>query len=405
MRAIADAPSLSAALARIDAARAAVRGAGAARLPSIDASRSVTREEGNAALAGGAAPPGTDFGRTTFNSGVTASWDADLFGRLRASSTAASARLDAVTADAAAVRLALRSDIAVAVIDARSLAERDRVIAEDLASARDLVAVTRVRTRAGIAPGFDLVRAESLEADALARQTPIAGERALILGRLVTLTGLSAQDVLAMLALPGGTPLTAHAPATLPSALLRARPDIVAAEYRLAAADAEIAGAAAERFPRLTISATLGMVALGLGDLFDSDALVGSLGAGIAGPLFDFGRVAARIDARQADARVAFADYRGVVFRALGETESALGVLGARDARVAAIDRRVTLDSDTLNLARERYRRGLDSFLTVIDAQRTRDASRSLLVDARADAERARIALYRAVGGSPAERP
>lgn len=401
--ALINAPTLAIALARIDAARAGVDAAGAARLPELNSSAGVSRNEGNAASTGVPAGLGIATGRTSYTAGVAASWDADLFGRLRASQRAATARLDAAGADAAAVRLALITDIAQAVIEARMLDARAAIIRQDLMSANDLVTLTGVRARAGIAPGFDLVRAQSLEADAQARLAPIAADQAGVIGRLVRLTALPTAEVQAMLALPrsGADAVAARPAITIPSILLRRRPDVAAAEYRLAAADADIAAAAAARFPRLSITATLGLVALAFGDLFNADALVGSLGAGVAGPILDFGRINAQIDARQADARVAFETYRGTVFQALGESEAALGAIDARDARVAALERQALLDTDTVALARERYRRGLETFLTVIDAERSANLSRSAVAIAHGDAAATRVALYRAVGGVP----
>lgn len=385
-RAMADAPTLAAALARIDAARAGLRGASAARLPRIDGSAGVTANEGNVS-------------RTTLSTGVDASWEVDVFGRLRASERAVAARLDAAGADADAVRLALVSDIGEAVVDARTVAARATVIRADLTSASELVAITLVRTQAGISPGFDLVRAQSLAADARARLAPLAAERAAIIGRLVTLTALPTADVMAALDRADGPAMTARPVPDAPSLLLRARPDVRAAEARLSAADAEIAATAAERFPRLTLTGTLGLLALGVGGLFDEDALVGTLGGGIAGPLLDFGRIAARIEGRQAEGREAFAVYRGILFRALGESEAALGALRASDERVRLLEEQAALDTDAIGLARERYRRGLDTFLTVIDAERSANASRSALAVARGTAQRARVALYRALGG------
>lgn len=401
-RALADAPTLAAAVARIDAARAGLRGARAERLPNVNASGSVVRQRFNpGANFGGGLPEGIVINpnQTNINAGIDASFDADLFGRLRAGQRAAAARLDAAGADAAGVRLSLSGDVARAVVDFRTLDAREAVVARDVRSAADLVAVTRIRAQAGIAPEFDLVRAQSLEAEARGRIEPIRSERAGAIGRLVTLTGVPAHEVLALLAAPAGPPLTALPALAVPSTLLRARPDVAAAERRLAAADQEIAAAAAERYPRLSITAALGLFSLGLGSLFDEDAIIGSVGAGLAGPLLDFGRVGARIDARRAEAREAFANYRDALFTALGDTEAALGQVSAADRRAVVLERQAALDRDAAGLARERYRRGLDTFLTVIDAERTANNSNTLAIDARGETSRARIALYRAVGG------
>lgn len=401
-RALVSAPTLEAAIARIDAARAGVRAARAEQRPNITASGNVTRERINQQQFGGALPPGVtiDPDRTTFDFGLNGSWDADLFGRLRASRRAATARLDAASADAAGVRLSLQADIARAVIDARALDAREVVARRDIASAEDLVAVTRARVKAGIAPGVDLIRAQSLEADAATRLEPLLVQRAAVIGQLVTLTAIPAQDVVTTLRLPTGPPLAATPIVAVPSVLLRARPDVAAAERRLVAADQEIAAAAAERYPRLSISAALGVFTLGLSNLFDDRSLTGSLGAGLAGPLLDFGRIAARIDQRQADARLAFAEYRRVLFTALGDTEAALGVISAIDRRAKALERQAAADADAAMLARERNRRGLESWLIVIDAERTSLVTQANAIESRADSARARVALYASVGGA-----
>jgi NodT family efflux transporter outer membrane factor (OMF) lipoprotein len=399
--ALAEAPTLEAAIARIDQARAGLSRAGAERLPAINGSASGTGQRISSGQVGNL-PPGVpiDRYRTQFGAEVGASWDPDLFGRLRASERAAAARLDAASADAAAVRVSLQADIAQAVIDARALAAREAVVRSDIADAELLVSVTRTRSRAGIVPGFDLVRAQALEAEARSQLAPIAGEQAQVLGRLVSLTARPAQEVRALFSSPAASPAkNAEPPLGIPSLLLRARPDVAAGERRLAAADQEIAAAAAQRYPRLTITSTLGLLSLGLGNLLSADSVAGSLSAGLTGPLLDFGRVAALIGQRQGEAREAFANYRRLLFSALGETEAALGGIAAADTRVAALRRQVVSDRDAVGLARERYRLGLDTFLTVIDAQRSANRSRSLLVEAEADTARSRVALYRAVGG------
>ncbi|NNC71558.1 MAG: efflux transporter outer membrane subunit [Sphingomonadaceae bacterium] len=403
-RALADAPDLQVALARIDAARAGARGAAAERLPNVTASGGVSRERTSTATFGGLPqniPFDTD--RTIYSASIDAGWDADIFGRLRASERAARARVDAARADAAAVRVALASDIARAVIGYRAAEARLEVIEQDLAEARDLERLTDVRSRAGISPGFDLVRAQSLRADAEARRGPVEIDRTAALATLATLTAQSVGAIEAALAVSHETATaldvdTALPELAVPSILLRQRPDVVAAENRLAAADAEIASAAAARFPSFSISGAIGLIALAFGDLFSDDAVVASLGAGIAGPLLDFGRTQARIDQRQAEAAEAFAAYRRQVFVALGDVERSLGAIAAADVRAAALSEQLGYDNDNVGLAGIRYRRGLDTFLTIIDAQRAANATRSAEIIARADRALQRVALWRAIG-------
>ena len=402
----ADAPTLEAALARIDQARAQLRGARAERLPNVTASGGVTGQRiGQQQLNN--LPPGVNVQRDilVFQTGVQASYDPDLFGGLRASTRAATARLDAAAADARAVRLALTGDLADAVVNWRTLGERAALAEGDRAQASTLVAITGERVRVGVSSDTDRVRAASLAADARARLAVIEAERAQVLGRVVTLTARPAAEVLSILTADSPPPTLASLDGAIDTGVLRNRPDVVAAEARLRAADREIAAAAADRFPRLTLSAVVGVAALAFGDLFSTRALTGSLGPTLAAPLLDFGRVGARIDAAQGTAREAFADYRRVTFGALGEAETAYGRAAAFDARTAELARQVALDEDAARLVGIRYRSGLENFTGVVDARRQAFASRQALAQARSDARTARVALFRALGGADSPTP
>ena len=397
----AEAPDLALALARIQIARAGVKAANAERLPRLDASTgaSASQSSPNAAFN---VPNNVPFdrSRTDYSLGLEAGWEIDLFRRLKATARAAGLRLNAADADAKAVRLAVVTDIARAVSDYRGAEARRAIIAADLKDASDLVNLTRTRARAGIVPGFDLVRAQSLEADAKSRLPPIEAEQAAALGRLVALSASDGPTLRSLL--QGQSPKVAFASveAGLPSILLRQRPDIVAAEFRLGAANAEIAAAAAARFPRINISSALGLATMGLGSLFSGDSLTASLGGNIAAPLIDFGRTQAQINLREAQAQEAFADYRRLVFVAIGECETALGTLTATRVRLTALEAQLRIESDALGLARERYRLGLSDLLTVIDAQRQLNTVRQAATQAQSDTERAAIAVYRSFGGS-----
>jgi NodT family efflux transporter outer membrane factor (OMF) lipoprotein len=396
----AEAPDLQLALTRIEIARTGLKGAQAERQPRVDASvgASASRSSPNSALN---VPNNVPFDRTRtdYSLGVEATWDPDLFGRLKASARAAGLRLNAADADARAVRLAVVTDIARAVTDYRGAEARREIIAADLKDESDLVGLTRVRARAGIVPGFDLVRAQALEADAQSRLPPIEAEQAAAMGRLVALTASDGPALVALLRQQSPKPIVGSAEATLPSILLRKRPDIVAAEFRLGAANADIAAAAASRFPRITISSALGLASMGLGSLFSGESLTASLGGSIAAPLIDFGRTQALINQREAQAQEAFAEYRRLVFVAIGECETALGTLSASRQRLISLEGQLRIESDALTLARERYRLGLSDLLTVIDAQRQLNIVRQAAVQAQTETERAAIFIYRSFGG------
>ena len=400
--AIAQGPSLAEALARIDTARAGARRAGAERLPNIGAGADVTRNRINPAQFGEAGQQGfIPREQTSYGANITAGWDLDIFGRLKAQERAALARIDAASAQAQGVRLALLAEIAASITDWRTLDARAAAIEADARAARQLAGLAKVREDAGIAPGFDRVRADATASSAATRLAALDSERARLIGRLVTLTGQDAASVRAALASPAPALAAAPAPAALPSDLLANRPDVAAAAANLAAADADLAAAARARFPRISLSGVIGLLAFQPEAFFD-DSLIGTLSAGIAGPLLDFGRVGAGIDAAAGDKRAAFAAYRGAVFTALGDAEAAYGTVTAADAEaVLAVAERDQLDR-AAGLAESRYRAGLASFLEVLEARRAADASGERAAAALGRAQRARIVLWQALGGEVA---
>lgn len=400
--ALADAPTLAQAAARIELARARADGAGANRLPAISADTGVTGNRTSPNQFSSNLPVGIspDTERVTYGANLRASWDPDLFGRLRAQERAAIARIDAADADAAAVRNTLLAEIAGSVIDWRTLDARQAALEADLAAAEELARLAATREQAGIAPGFDRVRAESTAEASRSRIAALASERARLLGRLVTLSGQGGPQVREALQQPAPAPVRPAAPASLPSALLANRPDVLAAAADLAAADAELAASAARRFPQLTLSAALGLLAFDLGKLFEQDAVVGSAGGSLIAPLLDFGRIEAEIDASAAGKKLAFATYRGAVFAALGEAETGYGLVAAADSQLAAAEREYAAASRAARLADTRYRAGLSDFLTVLEARRAADTSGERSAIARGQAERARVALWQALGGN-----
>lgn len=402
-QALESSPTLGEAIARIEQARAGASRAGAERLPSLGANASVTGSRTNPAQFGGGLPPGIDFDaeRVAYAANLTARWDPDIFGRLRAQEHAALARVDAADASALAVRNALLAEIAGSVIDWRTLEARQAEIEDDIEAAEELARLAGVRERAGIAPGFDRVRAESAADASRSRLAALESERARLTGRLVALTAQGAAQVRSGLVLdPKASDLPAP-PAALPSTLLSNRPDVLAAAATLAAEDAELAATARRRFPVFDLSAALGLLAFNPGDLFDEDSLVGSLTASVAEPLFDFGRIEAEIDGAAAEKRAAFQAYRGAVFTALGEAETAYGLVAASDRELAAAQAEAESLQRAARLAQTRQEAGLADFLTVLEARRAADASGERAAAALGRAKRARVLLWQALGGDP----
>ena len=401
-QALAGSPTLGEALARIEQARGGADRAGAERLPNIGASVSVTGQRTNPAQFGTDLPPGVEIDneRVGYAANLTARWDPDIFGALRAQELAALLRVDAASAGAAAVRQALIAEIAASVIDWRTLAARQSELESDLAAVGELARLAEVRERAGIAPGFDRVRAESQAAASRSRLQRLSGERARVLGRLVTLTAQGGAQVRAALQQEGPAVPLAPSPPELPSELLANRPDVVRAAAELSAADADLAAVARTRFPRFDLSAAIGLLAFGVGDLFEADSVIGSLAASVAAPLLDFGRIEAEIDTAAAAKRAAFEAYRGAVFTALGDAEAAYGLVEAADAEAAASIAERDIAQRAAAIANTRFEAGLANFLAVIEARRAADASGERAAAAIGRARRARVLLWQALGGS-----
>ena len=401
-QAMAGSPTLGEAAARIEQARAGADRAGAERLPSIGANASVTGQRTNPSQFGSDLAPGIAFDteRVTYAANLTARWDPDIFGRLRAQERAALARVDAATASARGVRNALLAEIAASVIDWRTLSGRKEAIRSDLAAAEELARLAGVRERAGIAPGFDRVRAESAASASRSRLAALASERSRLVGRLVTLTAQSAQQVRAALAQAAPPPHIDAVPASFPSSLLINRPDVLAAASTLAAEDAELAATARRRFPTFDLSAVVGLLTFNLADLFDEDSLVGSVAGSVAGPLLDFGRIEAEIEGAVAEKQAAFQAYRGAVYTALGDAEAGYGVVSGAAAEAEAAAREAAELARAARLANTRYEAGLSDFLTVLEARRAADASGERAVAAAGRVQRARVLLWQALGGS-----
>ncbi|MDR7103323.1 efflux transporter outer membrane subunit [Croceicoccus sp. BE223] len=401
-QALAASPRLEEAAARIEQARARADRAAAERSPNVGANGSATGTRTNPSQFSSAIPPGVaiDSERMAYAANVTARWDPDIFGRLRAQERSALARIDAADASARAVRLALLAEIAASVIDWRTLQARETELRADLASAERLAGLSGSRERAGIAPGFDRVRAESAAASSRSRLEALASEKARILGRLVTLSAQDAAQVERALAQDPPSAALPAAPATLPSELLANRPDIFLAAAELAAEDANLAATARRRFPVFDLSATVGLLAYGLGGLFDTDSLVGSLAATVAAPLVDFGRIQAEIDDAAGAKKAAFARYRGAVYTALGDAESGYALVAAADREAVAASQEAQSLFRAARLADTRYRAGLADFLTVLEARRAADASGERAAAALGRARRARVLLWQALGGS-----
>jgi NodT family efflux transporter outer membrane factor (OMF) lipoprotein len=403
--ALGNSPDLAGALARIDRARAGLRASEAERMPSIGGSAGVSASRNppnELGLGGDGAPPGLaiDRERILYRAGIEGSWDADLFGRLAAERRAAAARLDAAGFDAAAVRLSLVTDVARNFVAARAAAAREAIARETVTSARESLAVAGERARAGLVPGIDRIRAENLVAEATAAIPPFQAERSARIAALAALTGLAPAEIDPLVGGASGVPRFDSPAAGVPSELLLRRPDVAAALARVAAADADTGAAIRARYPRLSITGSIGLVATTLGGLFAGDALGALAGPGISGSILDFGRNKSRVEESRARAAEAVAAYRDTILTAFAEVETNLAAIDARAHQRLALERQLASAGEAMEVARAQYRGGLTDFLGVLEAERALHRVRAAIAAADAEAADAQLTLFRAVGGA-----
>ena len=391
---------LEAAAARVEAAAAEARIAGAALAPQVAAALDGARSKRNfigfpIPSPDGSVPTSTT---TTWSGGLNVSWEADLWGRLRAGRAAATAGLEAAAAELAAARLSLAGQTAKAWFGLLEASLQTRLARDTAASRRLTREQIARRYAAGLRGALDLRLARAAEGAAEAllaqrlRQRDAAARRLdLLLSRYP-----DGRSQTTDAALPAPPP---PAPAGLPSELVRRRPDLVAVERRLAAAGLRVSQARAALYPSLRLTGSGGRSSDELDDLLDSDFSVWSLAGGLLQPIFQGGRLRAGVELSEARHREASSLYAQSVLRAFAEVESALTAEGLLRRQATALDVAAREAAAAERLAQDRYRNGLGDYLAVLAAQvqALESASQGLaasraLLDARVD-------LHLALGG------
>jgi len=391
---------LQSALARIDEARANVRLARAEFYPSLDASVSADRGKRSAATV---LPQGPPYISNTFDFGLQAAYEVDLWGRVRSGVRASDASLLAVRLDLQALRLVLTAQVADTYFTLRSLDAELAVTQATLATREENVRLQTSRAKAGVVSEYDLAQAQAERASVAAAVPALQKSLAQTESALAALTGRSARDVFAPV-IGRGVELEQAAmppvvPAGLASDLLMRRPDVRRAEAQLASADARIAEARAQYFPRLTLTSSFGGESTELSDLLNAPARVWSLVGGLTQPIIGVNRISAEVDAANARRAQAATAYVQSVQTTLREVHDALvAQQTAQTALVAQQERRARL-ADALRLAELRYKNGYSSYLEVLDAQRGLLGAERDRISALRDRQTALVDLYKALGG------
>ncbi|MGI9045445.1 MAG: efflux transporter outer membrane subunit [Burkholderiales bacterium] len=394
---------LRVALARLNQARALAGLQRFDRYPTVTAGAAATENRISEDQGFGAV--GGDRNFRLYDLGADAFWELDFFGRVRRSIEAAEAVVDASAADLRAAQVSIAAEVARMYFELRGQQEQLDVARRNADNQRETLRLTLARSDAGAGTDFDVARSRGLLEATLSRIPALEAGVRTAMHRLAVLNGREPAQLKAELDSEQPLPKLPDAVAVgAPSELVRRRPDVQAAERRLAAATARIGVATADLFPRVTLNGTLGLTSASLGDLFSSGAVNYGFGPAIGWAFLDLGRVRARIAASDADAEANLGLYEGTVLRALEEAENSLvGYTRAQRERDRLFES-AQANADAADFARRRFEGGISDFLQVLDAERTLLESQDSFVRSRTRTATALVAVYKALAGGWPER-
>ncbi|WP_430431532.1 efflux transporter outer membrane subunit [Oceanicaulis sp.] len=375
-------PSVAAALANYDAAQAGARVSGAARLPSLDASGGYTdRTPGN----------------TGWSSGLDASWQADVWGRLSDQARSGALTAEAARADWYGARLSIAASVARSWYALIGASQQAALAQADVEARTNQLEIVERRFQRGVVRSSDVRTARSAlassEATLASRQRALSNAARVLevnLGRYPSAQILPAEDLPTLGALPNPG---------RPEAMLSRRPDVVAAQARLAAAGYSASAAQKALYPGLSLSASLGDGGADLADALDFDDLVRTVAGSITAPIFQGGRLRAQRDQADAQAEQLSARLVSTALTALREAEDAIEADRRLDQRVAALTVAADEAREALALVERQYASGLSTIFELIDAQTRQISAQSQLITARNDRVDNRIALHLAIAG------
>lgn len=397
-RALASNLDVEAAAERVVAARGQSLVVKGALLPSLDSRASYAERQTAGNATGIPNIPGVEG--SLIQAGFDASWELDLFGGRRRALEASRADVDVAQYQRADAMVTVAGEIARNYVELRGAQLELDVARRNLADQRDSLAIVRAREAGGLTSGLDVARASS-QADATSSTIPALEASVLRSAhRLAVLVGEQPDALVAELSAPRPVPAAGAAlPAVLPSDLLRRRPDLRAAERRVAAATARIGVATADLYPRISLVGSAGLASVSASDFFRADSVAWSIGPTISWPVFRGGQIVATIDVRESEARQALLAYRAAILVALEDVENAIVTLdrerGRRDALAAA----VKSQQDAVAIAEEQYRRGLRDYLAVLDARRSLFEQQVALARSQTAVCAGFVALQKALGG------
>jgi NodT family efflux transporter outer membrane factor (OMF) lipoprotein len=401
-QALKSAPDLAEAEARVREARALQGFAGAGRYPIADADGEYTRNLGSDNVPTGVPPGGLGPGvhSNLWQAGFDASWEIDIFGGIRRAIEAANANYQAVAEDRADVTLTLLAEVARDYIELRGAQRRIEVAQKNLAIDRDLRALTQSLLTAGLAPRQDVLRAEAQVRDIEAAIPGFETDERASAYRIAALIGRPFAEVSAELFLPSPIPQSVgEVPVGLPSELVKRRPDVRAAERRIAAANARIGIAQADLYPHFSLIGVAGLETLSFSSFGNASSGYYQIGPGVTWRIFDAGRIRFQVRAESARTAAATAAYERSVLDAFRDVETALVSYANAKVRSDELAAESAADAEATEIAKLLYARGVESFLPVLDAERSLYAADDALAQSERDSALALVALYKSLGG------
>ena len=392
---------LAIAVAQVDEARGVYRIQRSDRLPTVGVSADATRTRLNAASLNtdtASVAQSAVVERYSFGAG-TSSFELDFWGRVRNLSTAARAQYLSTLQAMRAFRLSLIREVAFAYLESREAFERIALAEATVKSRRDGLRIAQRRLDAGVTSALDSRQAETLLTQAETELAALRLAKARSDNLLATLVGGPIDEPL-----PEALPLAQQGQlealaAGLPSDLLNARPDILAAEERLRAARANIGAARAAFFPTITLTGSYGYVSTDLGNLVGDSGRTWSFGPAIDVPIFDYGRRRGNLAAANARGSIALADYERAIQAGFQEVADALAGRRYLADQVDAQQRATIAQRGLAQFAQTRYREGVVSYLEVLDAERSLFAAEQALLQVRREEAENLVTLYIALGG------
>lgn len=400
-RALADSPTIELAQARLRQARAQQAQAAAALWPTVTGSGSASgRRSANRVFSpDGSQTVVNNIFTGSYGGSLDASWEPDVFGTTRRGIDAARADLAASAADLQSTHVSLAAEVALSYAELRALQGRLDIARRNETSQAETLELTGFRAQAGLVGSLDVEQARANLEQTRAQIPSIEASIAHATFRLATLTGAAAGSLTARLEQPAPLPAVPGEIAVgIPAETLRQRPDVRAAELRIVAETVRLAQASLRRYPRFSLSGTLGVEVL-TGAMTGGTNMVASIAGGLAQTLFDGGRIRQQIEIQNAVQEQAVANYESTVLTAIEDVERALVSFDASRRRLTSLQAATTAAENAATLARSQYGAGLADFETVLITERSVLTLQDGVAQTEGDRLSALIQLYKALGG------